>query len=96
MKKPPQSAFKKLVKLEPRLAQLEQDIIEHTAQHRDTKCYCANQCWYVEPGFKERMSCLVGFSAPNSALRTMHAYDLAYDHLYNLLPDCRGCDEVCL
>jgi hypothetical protein len=37
---------------------------------------------------------LVGFEADNPVLRTMGAYDAAYDKLYGALPDCRNC--ICM
>lgn len=52
---------------------------------------CANAIWYGPGGLKERMSELAGWYARNPALRTREAYDVAYDHLYQLLPDCWGC-----
>jgi hypothetical protein len=52
---------------------------------------CANFWWYRPGGLKERMSALVGYGARDERLRSSAAYDVAYDHLYRLLPDCRGC-----
>jgi hypothetical protein len=89
--------FEKLTELEPRLARLEADILEHTTRYRGTARYCANRHWYGwrgQPGFKTRMLYLVGFHADNPALRTMRAYDVAYHHLYYLLPDCDHDESV--
>jgi len=38
---------------------------------------------------------LVGFHAGNPKLRTMDDYDLAYRHLYGLLPDCNHAGPLC-
>jgi hypothetical protein len=51
--------------------------------------FCANDIWYDE--IKPVLVKLVGWSARNPALRTTEAYDVAYQYLYNLLPDCRDC-----
>ena len=56
--------------------------------------FCANDVFYST--FKQRIIKLVGFDAESAepALRTMHAYQLAYHKIYLALPECRGC--MCL
>lgn len=82
-----------LVRAEPELGNLELAI---KSVRPNDKRFCANAVWYgygpwAHRGFKARMQRLAGWDARNPALRTQEAYDLAYDHLYSLLPDCRGC-----
>jgi hypothetical protein len=84
-----------LVAEEPALAELERELraIEDDPAR---PAFCANLVWYgrEDPegrSYKERLHPLVGWEARNPKLRSEHAYDLAYDHLYALLPDCRDC-----
>ncbi len=58
--------------------------------------FCANTVWYAGVGFKAQLCEVVGFTSenPDAALRTPAAYDVAYQHLYRLLPDCRH-DGMC-
>jgi hypothetical protein len=97
---PDTMTFKELVALEPKLAELEQDIKGHAERNRKTPKYCANAWWYGYPhahfeGFKGPFVKLVGILVPeykHPMLRTSKAYDVAYHHLYSLLPNCRsGC-----
>jgi hypothetical protein len=85
-----------LVDLEPRLEQLERDIKYHAGQHRAGR-YCANRHWfgYTGVGFKDRLLDLVGWEAKGSALRSSEAYDVAYHHLYAILPPCRHESVFC-
>ncbi|MER3501173.1 MAG: hypothetical protein C4295_06790 [Candidatus Fervidibacterota bacterium] len=59
--------------------------------HRWAEHTCANYLWYRRGGLKERLSDLVGYGARNPALRSEEAYNVAYDYLYALLPNCRNC-----
>jgi hypothetical protein len=81
--------FRELCRREPRLAKLERDI----QAVKDTRgpSFCANDWWYLPGGFKSRLARLVGWGAEQPELRTTEAYDVAYDALYQLLPDCREC-----
>lgn len=56
------------------------------------KSFCANLEWYSE--LKPQLVELVGFEASKKQLRSMNAYDLAYDVVYNELPNCRNC--ICM
>jgi hypothetical protein len=85
--------FAELCQAEPRLAELERDI----RSVKDTgKEFCANEHWYVSPGFRARLYHLAGWHAEKPELRTSQAYDIAYDHLYALLPNCRKCRCIAL
>jgi hypothetical protein len=78
-----------LIELEPRLEQIERDVRYHAEHHR-TGPYCANRFWYGYDGlgFKDRLCAVVGWGSDGQRLRSSEAYDLAYDHLYALLPNC--------
>jgi len=88
--------WKRMVELEPRLAKLEMAIRGVTSDDG----FCANSLWYGyngnnDGGFRTQMSRLVGWAAECSALRTMAAYDTAYEYLYALLPDCSHDGLIC-
>jgi hypothetical protein len=80
-----------LTEIEPRLLDLERRI--KAVKRPRSGYFCANDWWYGRGGFKRDMLRLVGWDARSNDARitTPEAYDLAYHHLYNLLPDCRGC-----
>ena len=83
--------FDQIKRLERALARLERHI-----KQIGVKCgqpFCANGLWlfYFKPVLYE----LVGFDARPPALRPSEAYDVTYQHLYNLLPDCRHEDRIC-
>ncbi len=82
---------------EPRLAALRQAVERESAHGR--LHYCANAAWYGyggHLGLKPRLLRLVGWGAQSHdpVLRSSDAYDVAYQTLYDLLPDCRGCGCV--
>ncbi len=85
-----------LVRREPRLIPL---LTEAVKQHRDTDShYCANGKWYGfgkyrDRGLKPRLVRLVGIHAESSdpVLHTSEAYDVAYQRVYDALPNCRDC-----
>jgi hypothetical protein len=85
--------FDQLARLEPRLRDLE---ARAKSYHRDKNPnFCGNAVWYgysgFRPGLKEVLCGLVGYEADRpGVLETEEAYDVAYDHLFELLPDCRG------
>ncbi len=83
-----------LKQAEPGLWILEREIRD-VADKDGIPYFCANEIWYgyedPKQGFKERLCRLVGWEAHSPRLRTTGAYDLAYDYLYELLPDCRDC-----
>jgi len=100
-----------LVEAEPKLAELETEILAIAELDRLAResgqavragsavliapdCFCANSTFFGDAGwegFDRRLDRLVGWDARNKALRTVEAYDTAFWHLYDLLPDCRNC-----
>ena len=88
-----------LVADEPRLANLlaRAQMIVDTG---DTAYFCANSAWYgyghyEGRGLKSRLSELVGWGRPKpnagmGYLNESPAYDVAYETVYAVLPDCRG------
>jgi hypothetical protein len=79
-------AFDDLADLEPRLEELEAEILA-LRRFRRRGPFCANEVWYRR--FKPRLRLLVGWEARgHPVLTTAQAYDVAYEHLYELLPDC--------
>jgi hypothetical protein len=85
----PALTWSDLVELEPRLEILERDIKYHATQHQNGR-YCASSAWhgYRAEGFKDRLSRLVGWGSERLSVRSSESYDLAYDRLYALLPNC--------
>lgn len=77
-----------LVEHEPWLKRLQKTVKD--VRDEGGEYFCANEWWY-ERGFRDQLSLLVGWHARNPRLRSDGAYDLAYDRLYGLLPNCRGC-----
>jgi hypothetical protein len=96
----PKYTFQQMARLEPRLADLESMIRQHAEANRGARPYCANTAWYSDRSgdrdgaFKEQMLVLAGFHGHCKELRTMEAYEVAYEHLYSLLPDCQH-DGLC-
>jgi hypothetical protein len=88
--KPP--TWRQLVAAEPRLARL---LREARAVDGSADDFCANSVWYGYDGplsLRERVSRLVGWDRkPHPLLGTEDAYDVAYDTIYDALPDCRDC-----
>jgi hypothetical protein len=86
-------SFRALARLEPRLRDL---LAEARAYHSNRgPTFCANAVWYGypgwQPGLKGRLSHLVGWAAERGGdLRSSAAYDVAYQTIYQALPDCRG------
>ncbi len=80
-----------LLALEPALGLLERELRALRRQARGRRTFCAHAVWYRPGGPKSRLTGLVGWSARHPRLRTSGAYDVAYQHLYGLLPACRGC-----
>jgi len=93
--------FQTLCIVEPRLADLAKEV-EKIRDDGLEPSFCANDVWYGhsarDGGIKERLCCLVGEEASlvgeearNPSLRTSRAYDVAYEKLYAMLPECRNC-----
>ncbi len=57
--------------------------------------FCANMTWFRDlKAFNKRIANIVGwYSSPFEVeqVRTQWAYNTAFSHLYELLPDCRNC-----
>ncbi len=85
--------FEELCKLEPALRRLAQDA-RSERDSRKKPSYCANDVWYCD--LKPRLVMLVGWSSrhPASVMHTDEAYDVAYDAIYHLLPNCRNCADL--
>ena len=88
--------WQQLVTAEPRLGSLLLEI-KAVRDDKTRPSFCANAHWYGyhgSPGFKPRLYRLVGFGALSAPghLRTMDAYDLAYETLFEALPNCRNCN----
>ncbi len=88
-----QGQFEKLCGMEPRL----QALYKKAKGMRDDPSrpsFCANAVWFGalgEEGLRGEMARLVGWFAENPELRTTEAYDIAYETLYQALPNCRAC-----
>lgn len=87
--------WEQLVEAEPQLAELEASVCAVKATD-DT--FCAHAVWYgygrEDGGLRGRLIALVGWNRNHPVLGSMAAYDLAYERLYDALPDCRhegGC-----
>ena len=95
--------FAALCELEPGLARVAREIAAFTdAMHRKRN-FCANGAWYgygrFPRDFKQQLTTLVGAYRwgrhPDPAVQELlsgcPAYDVAYESLYRLLPNCRNC-----
>jgi hypothetical protein len=94
---PRRLSWAELVEREPALGQLEREMraFRRTPLGDD---FCANARWYGYArfkgmGYRARVVALIGWGSRHSdpALHTSAAYEVAYRHLYELLPDCRDC-----
>jgi hypothetical protein len=87
--------FARLVDVEPSLAVLWEEA-RNWHKKQDARYFCANAVFFgwSNPGgcFKDRISRLVGWHASLPELRTSEAYDIAYDTIYETLPNCRNCN----
>ena len=87
-------AWAELCALEPRLLDLARKALTTDGGKPN---FCANAVWYGyngRRGLKPYLSLLVGWGAAPYApaiLRTSAAYDVAYQTIYEALPDCRRC-----
>ena len=87
-----------LVEIEPALLGLANAAAAYEKASRGEDSICANNRWYGHGpwrgrGLRGQLVSLVGFLSrrPDPRLKTTEAYDLAYRHIYRLLPDCRSC-----
>ena len=87
--------FAGLADRDPRLRALLAKVKAIRSEHLNSDSFCANSWWYGK-GLKEELTWLVGWlRRDDPVLGTSDAYDLAYDTLYDLLPDCRGAACCC-
>ena len=83
-----------LVALEPRLTELAAEIRARGHHGKPPATFCANCEWYGYRGrgvgYKARLCALVGWTArtEDPTLRSSRAYQIAYEHCYDQLPDC--------
>ena len=85
----PAVTWERLVEREPELANL---YLETSAvKDGGGPSFCANKHWYIH--VEPRLTELVGQRAQTTdpILLSPKAYELAYDVLYGLLPNCRNC-----
>jgi hypothetical protein len=76
-----------LVAIEPGLGRLYADV--RRIRDPGIGCFCVEALWQRQ--LKARLAFLVGFRARNTRLRSMAAYDVAFEKIYNAMPPCRGC-----
>ncbi|MGN6810339.1 MAG: hypothetical protein ACTHMP_05660 [Thermomicrobiales bacterium] len=78
--------FAEICAREPRLVALAREI-DTTPRRAD---FCANAVWYGRTGYKSRLAAIIGHFATqeDAALCTSDAYEVAYQALYDRLPDC--------
>ena len=86
--------FEQLCELEPKLKALAEEA-KATRDDGSGEAFCANAVWYGyagHRGIKRRLLLLVGFERPDGPdeLLTTEAYDVSYQAIYDMLPDCRG------
>lgn len=92
--------WEQITDLEPRL--LEVAAAARFAGEGET-CFCRQSAWYGmdrwrDRGFKDRVSVLVGWEREDfdrtervATLMTSEAYNIAYEYVLHLLPECRKC-----
>jgi hypothetical protein len=89
----PRLSWKRITEIEPRLQTTEWLI--KCLQDPGGRSFCANEVWYgygdLSQAFKQTVIRYAGDYAEKPELRSHVAYDIAYQHLYDLLPDCRNC-----
>lgn len=90
--------FLKLAKIEPRLLVLEAAIMMVDGTKED---FCASYVWYktYKPMLRDLVGCepcCVHIDTIKAELQTSTAWDIAYDYLFNLLPDCDHGDSMCI
>jgi|SRR5215208_1693002 len=87
-------SWRRIKHIEPRLAEAER-LIRCVHDPHWQAGFCANDIWYGYPdtrfSFRARVGAYAGWFAERPELRSPEAYDIAYDYLYALLPDCRDC-----
>jgi hypothetical protein len=87
--------FDELCEREPALRRLYDEARAERRQRR-SQHYCANRVWYGR--LKPQLLRLVGWERPDRdpVLGSSDAYDIAYDEIYQALPDCQDCSCLSL
>lgn len=81
--------WEELAAIEPGLVALHDEV--RRLKDPGGPCFCVETLWHRR--YKARLAWLVGFRTHNDdpRLRTMAAYDVAFEKIYNAMPACRGC-----
>jgi hypothetical protein len=100
--------FEHLKKLEPKLTRLEGLVLAKAKAAKRKAVICANALWFngCWASLEHRLNQLIGWDrqrmqAPHAdaeieaTLRSSNIYDVAFHHLYELLPDCNH-EGLCL
>jgi hypothetical protein len=93
--------WEKLKQMNPALGVIEDDIKALAPAQDEDWAFCAIEQWYKPGGFRARLQRQVGhglsesFLVSRAVLESSEAYDLAYDYLYGLLPDCGHAGRCC-
>lgn len=103
MAEPPTLTFEELCAAEPLLQSLKRSCTAESRRvHGSSDPYCANAFWYgySDPsgGVRGRLGRIIGWGrVPQEPpeLCSQAAYDVAYDTLYALLPNCTHNGTVC-
>lgn len=82
--------WEKMIEIETRLQQL----YEKAAGYTREKGFCANRVWYQD-GLKNELLNLVGYGAKHIQLSSDECYDIAYQKIYNALPNCNHEHTFC-
>lgn len=81
--------FNDLCEIEPGLVEL-RDRAASIKDDGTSPAFCANHYWYND-GLRLQLSGLVGWGARNPAIKDDSSYDVAYQAIYAVLPNCRNC-----
>jgi len=82
--------WEQLIKAEPRLLKLYNKVKKDSEKYaKITDSFCANDVWYEK--YKPRLCLLVGWEAQNKSISDETSYDVAYNTIYELLPNCKNC-----
>lgn len=87
------SRFDELLKMNGDLRLLRRTIKKEKRIAANDEYYCANDRWYRI--YKPVVVKTAGWYARDSALNSKEDYDIAYQTLYDMLPDCRHKGMFC-
>jgi hypothetical protein len=90
-------SFQRLTEIEPKLLRLEASIKSYTLENKSRKDFCANAAWYgcvgyIDAGFRNELERLFSLGTFNNdpMIESWKSYDIAFNYLYYLLPDCKN------